>query len=381
MKTLTRLSLMRNGHSFVELLIAMTLGIFLTNGAFQLFVSARVTQAEMVARQRMLEGAQLAISFIGDELRMAGYLGCFGSLGERRINSALNAPPDDFQPWFGLQGWEFAGTAFKDSITPSTAIAPIRTDTSQWKTLEAGHVLPRFDALPKSDIIRTWNVEGTLAEVTEVNQIPPSFRLTNAQDIERNDFVLVSDCARAEIVQACSITQHTDATLLGVSTACKPGNKAGVRLVTRASAEAPAEAMRIQSTLFYVGKRGGEALNSPALFRRSLGAGGSPDSAEELIEGVESLQFLYGVSRGNGPASTVNAYLTADKVSDFSEVVSVRVDLLMQSVDYSQSVASQDYVFNGVRYALDAREGLPDDKRLRQGFSATFYLRNRGLGL
>ena len=100
MKTLTRLSLMRNGHSFVELLIAMTLGIFLTNGAFQLFVSARVTQAEMVARQRMLEGAQLAISFIGDALRMAGYWGCFGSLGERRINSALNAPPDDFQPWF-----------------------------------------------------------------------------------------------------------------------------------------------------------------------------------------------------------------------------------------------------------------------------------------
>lgn len=78
MKTLTRLSLMRNGHSFVELLIAMTLGIFLTNGAFQLFVSARVTQAEMVARQRMLEGAQLAISFIGDALRMAGYWGCFG---------------------------------------------------------------------------------------------------------------------------------------------------------------------------------------------------------------------------------------------------------------------------------------------------------------
>ena len=68
-------------------------------------------------------------------------------------------------------------------------------------------------------------------------------------------------------------------------------------------------------------------------------------------------------------------------MSDFSEVVSVRVDLLMQSVDYSQSAASQDYGFNGVRYALDSRGGLPDDKRLRQGFSATFYLRNRGLGL
>ena len=381
MKTLTRSIPIKEGHSLVELLIAMTLGIFLINGAFQLFVSARVTQEEMMARQRMLEGARLAISFIGDELRMAGYLGCFVSLGERRINNALNAPPESFQPWFGLQGWESAGTAFKESIHPSTAVALVRTDTSEWKTLEAGHVLPRFDALPNSDIIRTWNVEGTPAEVTEVNQNPPSFRLRNAQDIERNDFVLVSDCALAEIVQACSITQQTDSTLLGVSTTCNPGNKSGVHLVTRASADAPAEAMRIQSTLFYVGKRGGEALNSPALFRRSLGVDGSPDSAEELIEGVESLQFLYGVRLGDARASSVNAYLTADKVSDFSEVVSVRVDLLMQSVDYSQSAASQDYGFNGVRYALDSRGGLPDDKRLRQGFSATFYLRNRGLGL
>jgi type IV pilus assembly protein PilW len=378
MKTLTHSIPIKNGHSLVELLIAMTLGIFLINGAFQLFVSARVTQSEMMARQRMLEGARLVISFIGDELRMAGYLGCFGSLGERRINSVLNAPPESFQPWFGLQGWESTGTAFKEPISPSTAIALVRTDTSEWRTLEAGHVLPRFDALPNSDIIRTWNVEGTPAEITEVNQNPPSFRLRNSPDIERNDFVLVSDCARAEIVQACSLTQQTDSTLLGVSTTCKPGNKSGVRLVTGASADAPAEAMRIQSNLFYVGKRGGEALNSPALFRRSLGVDGYPDAAEELVEGVENLQFLYGVSLGNESANSVNAYLTADEVSDFSKVVSVRVELLMQSVDYSQSVASHYYVFNGVRYSLDS---LPADRRMRQGFSATFYLRNRGLGL
>ena len=71
MKTLTRSIPIKEGHSLVELLIAMTLGIFLINGAFQLFVSARVTQEEMMARQRMLEGARLAISFIGDEIGRA----------------------------------------------------------------------------------------------------------------------------------------------------------------------------------------------------------------------------------------------------------------------------------------------------------------------
>jgi hypothetical protein len=37
----------------------------------------------------MLESARLAISFLGDELMMAGYLGCFGALGDRQINNNL----------------------------------------------------------------------------------------------------------------------------------------------------------------------------------------------------------------------------------------------------------------------------------------------------
>ena len=78
-----------NGYSLVEMLISMKLGLILLSGALQIFVRASVTHAEMAARQRMLEGARLAISFLGDELMMAGYLGCFGALGGRQINNNL----------------------------------------------------------------------------------------------------------------------------------------------------------------------------------------------------------------------------------------------------------------------------------------------------
>lgn len=370
-----------NGYSLVEILIAMTLGLFLIAGAMQVFVRAGVSHAEMAARQRMLEGARLAISFIGDELRMAGYLGCFGSLGDRRINNTLDGAPASFQPWFGLQGWEFSGTAFRDEIPLATNIGLVKTSSSEWHTLEAGHVLPLFDALPNSDIFRTWNVEGTPARVIGVNQTPPSFTLLSVPDIARNDFVLVSDCARADIVQACAITQQSASTVLSVSSSCSPGNKPSIRLVSFASVKSPAEAMRIQSTLFYVGKRGADETNPPALFRRSLGSDGLPEAAEELVEGVESIQLLYGISEAHSANSSVQAYLTADKVSDFSRVVSVRLNLLMQSVDYAQSLPNQEYEFNGVVYAALGSAGLPADRRLRRGFSATYYLRNRGLGL
>ena len=71
------------GLSLVELLIASALGLFLILGVVEVFVTARTLQAEVNARQSMQEGARIAMSFIGDELRMSGYLGCFGSLGDR----------------------------------------------------------------------------------------------------------------------------------------------------------------------------------------------------------------------------------------------------------------------------------------------------------
>ena len=59
-------------------------------------------------------------------------------------------------------------------------------------------------------------------------------------------------------------------------------------------------------------KRGADAKNPPALFRRSLGSDGLPEAAEELVEGVESMQLQYGVAQGNGVVGGVHAYLPAD---------------------------------------------------------------------
>ena len=370
-----------NGYSLVEVLISMTLGLILLSGALQIFVRASVTHAEMAARQRMLEGARLAISFLGDELMIAGYLGCFGALGDRQINNNLDAAPASFQPWFGLQGWESTGTAFKDAIPSATTLSLVGTTSSEWNTSEQGHVLPRFGALPNSDILRTWSVEGAASTVVGVDHSPSSIRLINALDISRNDFVLVSDCASADIVQACAIALQPSSAVLVMSGTCMPGNRANIRLLTHASAADPAEAMRIKSNIFYVSKRGADAKNPPALFRRSLGSDGLPEAAEELVKGVESMQLLYGVAQGNGVVGGVHAYLPADQVSDFSNVVSVRLNLLMRSVDYAQTDPSQKYEFNGVVYSATGKVGLSEDRRLRHGFVATYYLRNHGLGL
>ena len=53
----------------------------------------------------------------------------------------------------------------------------------------------------------------------------------------------------------------------------------------------------------------------------------------------------------------------------------------MRSVDYAQTDPSQKYEFNGVVYSATGKVGLSEDRRLRHGFVATYYLRNHGLRL
>ena len=85
--------------------------------------------------------------------------------------------------------------------------------------------------------------------------------------------------------------------------------------------------------MFYVGKRGDTATNPPALFRRQLSATGTAGVAEELIEGVESMQILYGENIDQDPRATVDTYVPADLVANWNDVISIRISLLMQSIE------------------------------------------------
>ena len=380
MNKMNRHSTRQHGLSLIELLIASAIGLFLVLGVVEVFVNARVLRAEVNARQAMQEGARVAMSFIGDELRMSGYLGCFGSLGNRPLNILLSSPPASFQPWFGVQGWEASGTDWGAHIGPAADLALIDVVEGGWEVAQAGHVLPSMSALPTSDLIRTWAVAGVPSPVVSVSTAPLEYAVSSVTDIRAGDMVLVSDCARADIVQACELQAipDTEQMLLRASQSCSPGNRRDAVPLTTASTAAPAEAMRVQATLFYVGRRGGVTANPPALFRRTLDDSGGLAAAEEIIEGVESLQLLYGVDSGAAASGQVGAYLSASEVTDFSRVVSVRVNLLMVSVGFASSGLRHDYNYHGAEYSGALS---PNDGRLRQSFEMTFHLRNRALGL
>jgi type IV pilus assembly protein PilW len=103
----------------------------------------------------------------------------------------------------------------------------------------------------------------------------------------------------------------------------------------------------------------------PALYRK-VGA----SDAEELVRGIENMQIEYGEDLDDN--WTADVYRTADMVpvKNWGKIVSVRISLLMQSIENNIASQPQPYTFNGATTT-------PTDRRLRQAFTTVVALRNR----
>jgi type IV pilus assembly protein PilW len=369
------------GLTLVELMIAMALGLTLSVGVLQVYVGNNQLAREQEARMRMQENGRFAIHYLSQELRMAGYLGCLSAIEPENINNVLNGPPPSFQPEAGIQGWESRHGNGTAPGVPFNSISdrPLESTASGNWLGSGGNVLDTFDALPGSDIVRAWNASGGGAEINSISGGAMTVINSTIGDLERGDIILLSDCERADWAQACNVTVIGGGGSINtvLSAGCVPGNIPALPLGTTAGGQI----VKLQGTLFYVGKRGGDATAPPALFRRQLGSNAGIGVAEELVEGIESLQILYGVNSDGDTLQSVNAWVTANQVSDWSLVVAVRISVLVQSIEDNLMPAPQPYRFNGVLYDGTAGNGaLPDDRRLRRVFTSTITLRNRAVG-
>ena len=126
----------------------------------------------------------------------------------------------------------------------------------------------------------------------------------------------------------------------------------------------------------------GELICDPDLYIPNTTT--SPDNQynkQPLIDGVEDMQIFYGIDTNSD--FTANYYVSADKIPNGSEVISVRVFLLLQS-DPKIATQAQAYrwfdeknkprQFDGDE--KDKFTGKKDERRLRKVFSSTIAVRN-----
>lgn len=100
---------------------------------------------------------------------------------------------------------------------------------------------------------------------------------------------------------------------------------------------------------------------------------------QEFIEGVQTMQILYGVCNNNGVVNPpyVNAATVGPPISpNWANVCSVRIHLLMVSLENNVVTQPQRYFFP-IDTAGPPIIPNPVDRCLRQAFSTTVAIRNR----
>jgi type IV pilus assembly protein PilW len=177
-----------------------------------------------------------------------------------------------------------------------------------------------------------------------------------------NDIALITDCGGASIFQVTAFDTGTG-TIVHNAGGAAPGN-ASKNLVRRFNAGS--QVFTIRTTTYFI--RNSANGTGPALWRRS----GDVAAPQELAEGIENLQVLYGLDTDGNQAA--DEYRTANNVSaaEWGRVVSLQVALLVAGV--TNRVAEADpRKFT----LLDKQVGPFADGRLRRVVTFTVALRNR----
>lgn len=111
----------------------------------------------------------------------------------------------------------------------------------------------------------------------------------------------------------------------------------------------------------------------PALGCRSRNLRGgwvTGSTPQRLIDGIDALQVQYGIATGSN-RNSVNQYVSADRVGDWSTVIAVRIAVLANSLTpVTPPATARQFVL------FDAPPLSFDDGKARQIFTTTIKLRN-----
>lgn len=351
------------GFSLVELMVALALGLVLIFGAIQVFTASKQTYRVNEAMSRLQENARFAMDILTRDIRQAGFMGCSSLISNS--HNGLQSIPASFNPRAGIEGWDATGTAY-GSFQISIGDAPKDASASGWTTAAGSSLDPNTNSMPNSDIIRVWRAEDEPAVINNITGTPPVVNATPFDSpVQPGELLLLTDCATSDWVQACSKGSGSGTTVdYTLSSACNPGNNDPLTLSTPGAGQL----FKFEGTTYFVGKTADGAANPPALFRRPLGNQAIGGAREEFVEGVEALQILYGEDTDSDRVA--NRYVVADNVGDWANVVSVRLSLLMVSLEDNLTASTQTLQFNGA-------EIQAPDRRLRYVLTSTVTLRNR----
>jgi len=332
----------QKGMTLIEVMIAITISLILLAGVLQIFIGNKQTYLVQDAVARLQESGRFAVKFLTKDLRMAGFMGCASISSDITPTNMADVDGDgvaDTVAGFagdGLQGWESSDLPVAISDTQNLAVG------TAVGTVLAGTDIISIKRASDTGVRLAGNTVPTNANI----QIDPT---TGAGMFSPDDILFISDCTHADIFAVNSVSGGTGILTISHSTAVNTGNFISTY-------DTDAEVMRMINTVYFVGNND---KGVPSLFRVDMGNAGAL-TTQELVEGVEDMQISYGEDTDGD--RTANLYRDADTVTDWTQVISVRISLNIRTIEDNVATIT---------------DGTYNDNRLRRTFTTTITIRNR----
>ena len=350
------------GFSIVELMVAMTIGLVILLATTTIFVQSKSSHTTQDSLARLQENARFAMQFMMRDLRMAGYFGCADE-----VTSVKNV----------LVG-ALAGEAF-DVSNPLQG----SENKSDWYPLHAppNGIAPPTNMHAGTDAftLRYLDMENSVAVEAPFAVTPTgALKVKNNSGLQKGDLVMVTDCSSSALFQ---ITGPDDIAGTGdiehVSPGPGPGNNpADIGKIY----EGDAQIAKYRYASYFIADG---ASTQPSLFRSTLvrdsTSGAVTVTPQELVEGIENLQILYGEDTSGDRVP--DKYVKANAVANWRNVVALRVGILARSLaqtergskEHGTDIDTQQYDIDG-----DGSTDFtaPGDHYERRVFRTTVLMRN-----
>lgn len=375
------------GLSLVEMMIALVIGMLVMLGVIQIFSASQSASRLSEGASRVQENARFALEFLERDLRMAGHMGCVNdqahvvkNLGDP-INhlAALTGDGSALDFSVSIQGYEAPDTAPGGVLT-------VGGDGEVPANLPAGiaGLIPAPAGGSDVLVLRFLGAEGV--PVNAISLASGNSTITGESDpmarmlkdgVSDPTLFGIADCGHADVFAGSLSGEQVSAP--------------GVDL-TRYTAQPTGQTMlyRAESLVYYIGANAATGVNG--LRRARADSTGGYTSNEEVVEGIENMQLMFGLDTtpaisltappvGNitqsAVASGVSTETNATGAGQWLRVGQVKVGLLAVSPSPSSSAAPVNRpAVLGVEFA----QGANNDGRYRAGYEISVALRNRLFG-
>ena len=345
----------QNGFSLIELMVASVIGLLLSYAVLEIYL-AQSQLYKASNSQDLVQSTENAITnLIAPVIRSAGFTGC-GNVTSAVSNLNAGGP----SPLGTINNSPAMLTGYNGSTTSFTitqANPPNSSNANNWSpalvaslvgTVQQGNdVLIILGSAPNTVPLGITTIDSGSSSLT--------VQSLSGTTLSSGQFGAVSDCIKSVLFKITGVAGTT------ITHDAGTGVLENISSSFPVNFQAGAQFIQMQQTAFFVGQ--GQGGQSSLMRARLIG---NSWTIEPLVPGINMMKVQYGI----GSNGVVNRYVTANAVTDWTQVYSVRLGFLIEGKIGSGTLTTNQYT------VLDTVVTVPADNRLRHVFEMTINLRN-----